>query len=134
MNLTPSPPTDMPEPDNQRSGLNGQRGRTLKRQALARGVGQRCLARFLGVPQSGLSVVLAEKFGGLPRGFSRRYEAAMIEIIGADVARCQKGCGCSKCPGCGHRRFPTSKYCGGLACAREFEQAHHFDTAGRDRE
>lgn len=117
--MTPEGPS---RPDYRPHRLNGQRGRTLLAITEREGVGQRCIAARLDVPQPALSALLNEKFGGLPRGFARRYLAAMREIIEARVGLCWDGCGCRKCRDCGARAavYPTgpAKWCGGGACAR----------------
>lgn len=72
----------------------GLRGKLLKRLRERSLVGQRHLARQMGYTQPEISGFETERFGGLPRGFSARYQAALTEVIALAGTECSEGCGC----------------------------------------
>lgn len=65
------------------------RGRLLKALRARQGVGQVHLAHELGIGQPELSRLENEHYGGLPRGFSTRYQRALTNL-GEHFPRC--GC------------------------------------------
>lgn len=83
----------MSEPYNTLSYRSGLRGRNLARLRDREGIGQRHLARDLGMKQPELSFMEHERFGGIPRGFSSRFRNAVADIVSGASAHYQ-GCGC----------------------------------------
>ena len=69
----------------------GLRGRALQQRRKQHGIGQRHLAQAMGVVQPEVSIIETEKYGGMPRGFSVRYLAA-LDAPGPHF----EGCGCKK--------------------------------------
>lgn len=78
-------------------GLRGKRLASLREK---KGIGQRHLARDLGISQPELSFMEGERFGGIPRGFSSRYQNAVAAIVSGESehwtgqGRQKPGCGC----------------------------------------
>jgi len=67
----------------------GYRGKILARKRAAQGVGQAHLAKALGMTGPELSRFEREVYGGLPRGLSARYIAALDAL-----SECYPRCGC----------------------------------------
>lgn len=74
----------------------GLRGRALAALRISQGVGQRHQAEALGLTQPELSAMERERFGGLPRGFSSRYQDTLARIVADGERDCHKRCGCRK--------------------------------------
>lgn len=69
----------------------GLRGWALAKLRAREGVGQGHIAAIMGLTQPALSVAEREHLGGLPRGFSSRYQDAVTAAKAGDHF---KGCGC----------------------------------------
>lgn len=71
----------------------GLRGRALANRRNAAEIGQAHVAHELGFPGPLLSFLERERYGGMPRGMSTRYQQALTRIADGE-SPCFPHCGC----------------------------------------